>query len=320
MVNSQTWKIKKFLIRGLVLFFGCIIAASPCFAFPPQEKVYDGLLVKAGTSTLNIMPLLANIAGRQQVHFKRKGYFTELYGQHRGNYILIEIRSAGKIKDLHELKSISKQITHNVTTAYPSSKGRIEFKRASSDFWDTMIISFDNGKIIDQKIKPNAQIMQERIKISNLTPPYVDNKLTFDLISGSFNGTQVGISMTPEKVIHLMGKQPEDTGLDIYSYYTDGLEFSFLQKSDSLYCYAITIFLQKCEGMGVNYKPFKSNVLLINKDDDQEKIIEKFKGQKDFTIENMSDNSLIFKTFYGHLTFFFDTKNGIVDTIVISKY
>jgi len=114
-------------IKIIFLLFIFLVIGVDVFAIPPQKKIFEGLLVESGTSTQDIMPLLANIAGRQQGYFKRNGYFKRIYGQYRGDYILIIVDSNGKIDTAEELEEIAKQIVSNVMGAYPLS-----FKRGKA--------------------------------------------------------------------------------------------------------------------------------------------------------------------------------------------
>lgn len=105
---------------------------------------------------------------------------------------------------------------------------------------------------------------------------YSNDDLTFDLIAGSFNGKQIGSSIIPKDVIEIMGKQPEDTDFDIYSYYEDGLEFSFSKIAGIPYCNQIMISLQTHSSD--DYKSFNGRVNPLKKTENQQNILKIFKG------------------------------------------
>jgi len=303
-------------MKKLLLFIFITIFYFNVFAVSPQKRYFDDLLVESGTSTKDIMPLLTKIAEQQQIYFKHKGYFRRIYGQYRGNRILIKIYSNGKVNSAEELEVVVDQILHNIITRYPSSEGRLEVIPFSSDPWDLMVVEFKNGKVVSKKMLPSKEEINERAQLRSLQPKNViKEKIVFDLEKGALNGLKIGISMKPEDVIRLMGKQPEDARLDIFSYYKDGLEFSFLKRSGYSYCYAITVFLQDYDAIVARYKAFKGEVNPLNKRESQEKILEKFKRYKNFTVEDMDTETLTYKTPYGSLRFFFNKNNGVVDTI-----
>lgn len=150
----------------LVLLFLMIIFCSNVFAVSPQKKVFDGLSVETGTSTKNIMTLLTNIAGEQQVYFKRKGYFKRIYGQYRYGYIIITVYSSGKIRDdLEELETIGKQISHNVMTEYPSAEGKVRIAGDDSEPWQSFTIEFKNGRAVSKRFFPNKEEINRIIKL-----------------------------------------------------------------------------------------------------------------------------------------------------------
>jgi len=297
---------------SLLIYFFCLAVSTVAFAVPPLKEMCGGLLVESGSSTQNIMPLLTKIARSREAHFKR------IYGHHRGDYILVNMYSAGKIESVAELDAIADQVVHSVMAACPLSEGRLEIIRSPLDFWDLMIISFKNGKVISRELSPAVEAMQERIQLQKAKrDTSVGEVLAFDLISGKVNEKKICVSMTPKEVIKLMGKQAEDTSFYTYSYFKDGVEFAISEKSGNSYCSGITIFLQKYETIGGTYKPFKGLIKSLDKRERKGTIIEKFEEYKQFTLQDESSSTLSYSSPYGKLTFFFNENDGTINTVAI---
>ncbi|MFC1621418.1 hypothetical protein ACFL2G_03840 [Candidatus Omnitrophota bacterium] len=298
----------------LVIFSFCI--SSFAFAVSPQKKVFGNTIVETGTSTENIMPLLANIAGRQGAYFER------IYGQHRAGYILILLNSNGKIDSVEKLYKITDMVFNNVTGFYSSSEGKIEFVPSQQDFWDSVVLEFKDGKFTNKKIMPSREMMEDRASLrGKKIKSSHQEKLVCDLDSGTVNGVKIGISMSTADVIALMGKNPEDTEYSVYSYYKDGIEFGFSEKSGQSHCYAITIYLNDTKqeipftNKTLFYKGFKGDVVPLNKRENIKVIREKFGNPDDFMAESFDGSPRItYNTSYGNFYIFFD-KKGIVDVI-----
>lgn len=129
---------------GILLIFFIAGIVSYSFAFSPQEKIFEGTVVKMGTSTENIMPLLANIAGNW------KGYLKSISGQYRGNYMLIEMVTNKTTYDIEEIRKKAKDTLKNsVMVFYPKSEGMI-----SVEVSDSVCIAFEysEGHIQDKSI------------------------------------------------------------------------------------------------------------------------------------------------------------------------
>lgn len=179
----------------IVIMFATIVNT---FAVQPQRTTVEGILIESGTSHKDMLPILSFIAGRQQGYFQRKGIFSRIYGQYRGNYILIMLESNGKIKSIEDAEGIGQDTVFQVISTYPSSEGRIEIiPFVESDPWERLTIEFNNGKIIETKLSFGLREKMKNLKNINnnerLTKIFLKN-------GGTIEGT---ITMEDETKIWL---------------------------------------------------------------------------------------------------------------------
>ena len=136
------------LKTGILLIIFCLSIISNVFAVPPQTRTFGNTLVKTGTSTKNIMPLLTNIAE------KWGQYLESIYGQYRVGYIIITMVPNKMNYDIEEMKNMVKDILNNVMSYYPGSEGRITLDVAE---WDSIAFEFAEGQIYDKSIHIKRQ-------------------------------------------------------------------------------------------------------------------------------------------------------------------
>jgi hypothetical protein len=152
-------------IRRLgLLFFLSLSFVINGYAVPTQKKMFGDTTVVAGTSTKNIMPLLANIAGRQGK------YFREIYGQYRSGFVIVNLQSNGKMDDFEQMEKIGKQIIDNVKSFYRSAEGVVRLFPAKSDIWQSIYFEFKNGTITNQKVVPSKEEINRLIALRKQPP------------------------------------------------------------------------------------------------------------------------------------------------------
>lgn len=166
------------------------------FAISPQKTTVEGILLETGTSHKNIMPFLTFIAGRQQEYFERRGYFKRIYGQYRGDYILIIINSAGKIKkNLDELEDIANDTVKQLIEVYPSTEGRVEVVGSEYEPWYSFTIEFRNGRITKKKLVPDRDvILSGKIKPNLLVEGVITGGESIAIVNGEMvkEGSMIG--------------------------------------------------------------------------------------------------------------------------------
>lgn len=135
LINEEGCLRSKIVFFIITYFF---IASINVYATPPQERMFGNTLVKSGTSTKNIMPLLANIAGRQGKYLK------SIYGQYRYGHIIVNLESNRRTYNVKEMEKVIKKVLDNIMTSYPSSEGEVSLDASDSDYFR---FQFKNGRI-----------------------------------------------------------------------------------------------------------------------------------------------------------------------------
>jgi len=146
----------------LVIFY--ITLTSTVFAVQEQKKMYGDTLVEMGTSTEDIVPLLAHSAGL----FGK--YFEHIYGQYRNGYVLIYMNRNLTEESFNEMEGIAEEMVKSVNAFFPSAKGEIELIASKSDLWDSIRLEFNKGKIINKNIFPSIEAIEKRKVLKNEKP------------------------------------------------------------------------------------------------------------------------------------------------------
>lgn len=146
----------------LILFFASL--TIDVIAISPQQKKFGECLVETGTSTENILPLLANIAGQYGK------YLEHIYGQDRLDYIIIQLKSNGRIPNVEKAEEMVRNTWSNILGLYPQSQGRIELNSSQSDLWDLVCLEFKQKAITKNEIIPNREVIKKRFDEKNKAP------------------------------------------------------------------------------------------------------------------------------------------------------
>ena len=156
--------------------------------------------------------------------------------------------------------------------------------------------------------------------VKGLTPSKIDKNFIIDLQEGTVNRVKIGPSMTPAKVVRLMGKRPEEVRKDIkgllfYFYYGEGVEFCFNEEK-SHECFSINIYLNNRVGGPWSIKPlnsFKGSLTpIILGNDSAQKVIETLGEPSKTELDNSGViDHLAYITSYGYFWVNFDEKGRI---------
>lgn len=156
-------KVNMVIIK-IISFIFFVFLTGNAIAMPPQQKTFGECLVEAGTSTEDILPLLANIAGQHN------NYLEHIYGQYRLDYIIIQLKSNGKIPGVEKAEEIVKNTFRNILGLYPQSQGRIELNSSQSDLWDLVWLEFKYGVVTKNETMPNREVIKKRFDDKNNGP------------------------------------------------------------------------------------------------------------------------------------------------------
>lgn len=97
-----------------ILFILLVSAISvKLFAYPPAEKKIGKVLIKAGTSSRDIMPFLEKIAANWGK------YYASIYADYRENQIFIKLKGSARYLTFEEIKEASSCLTDEVMHTYP---------------------------------------------------------------------------------------------------------------------------------------------------------------------------------------------------------
>ncbi len=147
-----------------------------------------------------------------------------------------------------------------------------------------------------------------------------EQKIIIDLIQGQINNRDIRNSLTANDVIRIMGKQPEDKEYNVYSYYSDGIEFMINTKTQK--CIMVSIYLNNVKINNPlveetwSYQPFKYKVLPINGQDNIQSVISKLGKPEHYDASTLDGSPRVrYKTSYGAMYIYFnkDEKADQVD-------
>lgn len=279
---------------------------STAHSLYPQKEQYGVILLETGSGTKDIMPLLRNIASTYD------GFFNQIYGQYRRGYVLLICDSKGNLRSVQELDNLGKNVVRMIRATYPESEGRVQFKHASTDFWDSFQVEFNKIGLINTELSPNAERIQTRLLLQSYRPFQKMNESAniCDLDEGMVFALNVGDLKNASEVIDAIGKSPSsvtfwltfaDNGLEVV------LEQMDIEKKSRIL--ELKIWYSAEDPWGQYNTKFEGYYFPnLKNDETKESILEKFGTPSKMGTTLLGNDFFSYKKKYGILTFYFVDK------------